>query len=102
MSALRVLYQSRNLSPDGRSGLFVLAWILAGLGLFSLPAEAARLGQDAAKPSKERVLTLAAKDPEATPSVQTDEDSDPYCASARKRLFVEGEGWIVRRVTTCY
>ena len=28
-------------------------------------------------------------------------DEEPGCLRARKRLWVEGEGWIVRRVTTC-
>ena len=28
-------------------------------------------------------------------------DDDAGCYRARKRLWVEGEGWIVRRVTTC-
>jgi hypothetical protein len=29
------------------------------------------------------------------------EADDAQCTTARKRLFVDGEGWIVRRVTTC-
>ena len=29
-------------------------------------------------------------------------DDGKNCGQSRKRLFVEGEGWIVRRVTTCY
>ena len=28
-------------------------------------------------------------------------DDEPGCHRARKRLWVDGEGWIVRRVTTC-
>ena len=28
-------------------------------------------------------------------------DEDGSCFTARKKLWVEGEGWIVRRVTTC-
>jgi hypothetical protein len=28
-------------------------------------------------------------------------DEGAGCRSSRKRLFVEGDGWIVRRVTTC-
>ena len=27
---------------------------------------------------------------------------EPGCSRARKKLWVEGEGWIVRRVTTCF
>lgn len=29
------------------------------------------------------------------------EDDALACTKSRKRLFVDGEGWIVRRVTTC-
>ena len=28
-------------------------------------------------------------------------DDEPGCHRARKRLWVDGDGWIVRRVTTC-
>ena len=28
-------------------------------------------------------------------------DEDGSCFTARKKLWVDGEGWIVRRVTTC-
>lgn len=29
------------------------------------------------------------------------EDDALACTKSRKRMFVDGEGWIVRRVTTC-
>lgn len=29
------------------------------------------------------------------------EDDGANCTKSRKRMFVDGEGWIVRRVTTC-
>ncbi len=32
----------------------------------------------------------------AAPAVEAD---DAHCSTARKKLFVDGEGWIVRRVT---
>jgi uncharacterized membrane protein len=32
---------------------------------------------------------------------ETDGDDDAACTRARRRLWVEGEGWVVRRVTTC-
>ncbi len=41
----------------------------------------------------------AGQDPQVTSSV---EEADPGCLRARKRLWVEGEGWVVRRVTTCF
>ena len=56
----------------------------------------------AAKPAKEPVTVVAAKDVETTSSIETKSPNDASCDISRKRLFVEGEGWIVRRVTTCY
>ncbi|MDR7035299.1 MULTISPECIES: hypothetical protein [Methylobacterium] len=34
-------------------------------------------------------------------SVTEAEDDTANCSRSRRRLWVEGEGWIVRRVTTC-
>ncbi|WP_335645539.1 hypothetical protein [Methylobacterium durans] len=34
-------------------------------------------------------------------SVTEGEDDTANCSRSRRRLWVEGEGWIVRRVTTC-
>ncbi|MCB5176665.1 MULTISPECIES: hypothetical protein [Microvirga] len=72
------------------------------------PAFAAR-GADAgaAKNARAQVTTLASKDlaskdPETTSSITETASEDLNCARSRKRLWVEGEGWIVRRVTTCY
>ena len=28
-------------------------------------------------------------------------DDDATCSRARRRLWIEGEGWVVRRITTC-
>ena len=36
---------------------------------------------------------------EAAPEAAVDA---PGCSKARRRLWVEGEGWIVRRITTCH
>lgn len=42
---------------------------------------------------------LCAKDVSVTSSIQrTDSDA---CHVGRRKLWVEGQGWIVRRVTTC-
>jgi hypothetical protein len=40
------------------------------------------------------------KEPQGTPSVTAADDDK--CLRSRKRLWVEGEGWVVRRVTTCF
>ncbi len=56
----------------------------------------------AAKSLKDNGTAVAVKDVEETGAVQTDASAPPNCERSRKRLFVDGEGWIVRRVTTCY
>jgi hypothetical protein len=57
----------------------------------------------AATSVKDKGTAVAVKDVEETSSIQTDATDDmSNCDRSRKRLFVEGEGWIVRRVTTCY
>ena len=35
------------------------------------------------------------------PSPYSQDTERTDCLRSRKKLFVEGEGWIVRRVTTC-
>ncbi|WP_230532436.1 hypothetical protein [Microvirga roseola] len=87
-------------SPGGRLKRLALFSLIAGFGLAALPVEA-HPGRSKEKPTKEKVVAVAVKDPETTGSLQADEEG-PYCNQSRKRLFVEGEGWIVRRVTTCY
>ena len=44
--------------------------------------------------------TAALEDPQTTSSVGTAEEAN--CMKSRKRLWVEDEGWVVRRVTTCF
>lgn len=81
--------------------LFILS-VFTGAGLSGAAAAAPAGHSAAAKPAKEAVTSVSAKDVETTSSVQATTGSDAYCDISRKRLFVEGEGWIVRRVTTCY
>jgi hypothetical protein len=92
------------ISPlSGSLRLFAVLSIVAGFGLVTQSAQAAPAGHGAAaKPHKETVTAVAAKDVEATSSIQSNPTSAPHCDISRKRLFVEGEGWIVRKVTTCY
>ena len=51
--------------------------------------------------SKTDKSKLARSEPETTGSVGKPEVTEPSCDKSRKRLWVEGEGWVVRRVTTC-
>jgi len=94
----------RRFSPLG-GGLKVMAGlaIAVGFGLAAERTDAAHGGHAvAAKPAKEPVTAVVAKDVETTSSIESRPANDGTCDISRKRLFVEGEGWIVRRVTTCY
>jgi hypothetical protein len=69
-----------------------------------LPVEAAG---SSAKPAKTvsvktQYTSANTKDPQTTSSVTAAASSDMNCQRSRKRLWVEGEGWMVRRVTTCF
>lgn len=70
------------------AGLAVLA---AGLSL-AVPAAAAPAPASKAAPQVDPVKRVAETDAE---------DDGGFCTRARKRLWVDGEGWVVRRVTTC-
>ncbi|MFC5483058.1 hypothetical protein [Microvirga aerilata] len=103
MKTLGASLQKRISPLSGGLKFFAVLSLVAGFGLAAESVQAAPAGHGAAaKPSKEPVTAVAAKDVETTSSVGSATGSDPYCNISRKRLFVEGEGWIVRRVTTCY
>jgi hypothetical protein len=72
----------------------------------TLPAEAAKRPMPAAKAPTAYASTkapAAVQDPATTSSVAVPGPAlDANCSKSRKRLWVEGEGWIVRRVTTCF
>ncbi|MGU3538639.1 hypothetical protein [Methylobacterium sp. A54F] len=42
-----------------------------------------------------------ASDPVKPAAAVENEEDNTNCSRARRRLWVEGEGWIVRRITTC-
>lgn len=48
-------------------------------------------------------ITKIADATQAVPSAAVAEadDDSANCTKSRRRLWVDGEGWIVRRVTTC-
>jgi len=76
----------------------LLGAALAFLVLGSAVQAAAPLEPKAA----DRAATaLAGKDPQTTSSV-TVESLPPNCQRSRKKFWVADEGWIVRKVTTCY
>jgi len=102
MKALGAYVGKKILLLGGFKVLAVLA-IAVVFGFAAERTDAAHAGHSvAAKPAKETVTSVAAKDVETTSSIETKSANDAPCNISRKRLFVEGEGWIVRRVTTCY
>jgi hypothetical protein len=113
MFALRVSNNKENRFRIGSLALIAAAWLVGGVSLVSLPAQAAHSDkQDAASTARNGVTALASQDsslqglastdPETTGSIQPKANEDVNCARSRKRLFVKDEGWIVRSVTTCY
>ena len=93
-------------SPAGGWIPFIASFgIAAGLVFAPMPADAApnlAAGAPAAKVVKGVGTAVAAKDVEETGSIKEQDSDDAICSKSRKRLFVEGEGWIVRKLTTCY
>jgi len=94
----------RRISPlGGALRIMAVLAVAIGFGLAAERTDAVDAGHRvAAKPGKEPVTVVAASDVETTSSIETKSPDDASCDISRKRLFVEGEGWIVGRVTTCY
>ncbi|HEU6441289.1 MAG TPA: hypothetical protein VFF38_02920 [Microvirga sp.] len=104
MTTLKGSRKSRISLRGGRAAFVASLAIAAGIAFAPMPAEAARAPREApaAKALKSNGTAVAVKDVEETGSIETDAVDTSTCDRSRKRLFVEGEGWIVRRVTTCY
>lgn len=67
---------------------------LLALTLATAASAAPAVSRDSAK--------MAEAGPAHTTVVSASEDdASTACSKSRKRLWVEGEGWIVRKVTTC-
>lgn len=70
---------------------------LAALVLFaaaSVPSTAAPAAGQAGRERPEAVKRVA-------DTATAAEDESGTCNRARRRLWVEGEGWVVRRITVC-
>jgi len=73
---------------------FAGALLLIGAGMTgALAAPVADQGPGKVSAAAPSIVPVAA--------VTESEDDATNCSRARRRLWVEGEGWIVRRVTTC-
>ncbi|MEE7447231.1 hypothetical protein MRF4_05080 [Methylobacterium radiotolerans] len=71
----------------------MIAAAAAGAAWLALPLAA----QAANAPAETKV---AEANPQVHP-VSVERDDDVTCSRARRRLWIEGEGWVVRRITTC-
>jgi hypothetical protein len=54
--------------------------------------------QAAAGPSETKVADAGSQ---VHPAAAVEREDDTTCSRARRRLWIEGEGWVVRRITTC-
>ena len=83
-------------------GFATCAGLLLSFSIFAAsPADAASSSVRATKVAS-KIATPPpsdAEDPQTTSSVAVEDDR---CQRSRKRLWVENEGWVVRRVTTCF
>lgn len=64
------------------------------------PASSAKEAKAKIDPHNAPVAEMV-RDPQYTSSTAEDGEGTVNCVRPRKRLWVEGEGWIVRRVTIC-
>ncbi|MCJ2080529.1 hypothetical protein [Methylobacterium sp. J-090] len=74
--------------------------ITAGVVLFGLAGLSSAQAAPAAPQASAEVSQLATRPITAVAAMAEDDDLT-NCSRARRRLWVDGEGWIVRRVTTC-
>jgi hypothetical protein len=89
---------SRFSRPAETAALFAL---VLGVVLAATPRTSA-LAAPADTRQAGRTQTAAAAAVDTTGSVAKPAEEEPGCQKARRKLWVEGEGWIVRRVTTCH
>lgn len=87
----------------GVIGIGALAMLVGGSAALAGPVGAPakrEAGREAARDvGQTGTVSRAAAAPAAT---EADDDPLPEgCTRARRRLWVDGEGWLVRRVTTC-
>ncbi|MBO1021102.1 MULTISPECIES: hypothetical protein [unclassified Methylobacterium] len=79
-----------------RFGLSAALGVALIVGATSIPASAMPGTEGASSTSVQRDAEVG----KVALTVEAEDDA-LACTKSRKRLFVDGEGWIVRRVTTC-
>ncbi|MCJ2096098.1 MULTISPECIES: hypothetical protein [unclassified Methylobacterium] len=61
----------------------------------------ASLANAQAAPGATETKVAEAAPPQVHPVAAVERDDEASCSRARRRLWIEGEGWVVRRITTC-
>jgi hypothetical protein len=87
--------------PKRRNGTGFLALLGAALAFVVLGSAVQAAAPLEPKAADRAAAAMAGKDPQTTSSVTVD-SLPPNCQRSRKKFFVADEGWIVRKVTTCY
>jgi len=87
--------------PIRSNGTATLTLLGAALAIAVLGSAAQAAAPLEPKAADRAAATMAGKDPQATSSVTAD-PLPPNCQRSRKKFFVADEGWIVRKVTTCF
>ena len=57
--------------------------------------------QAEAAPAGTETKVAEASPQQVHPVAAVEREDDATCSRARRRLWIEGEGWVVRRITTC-
>jgi len=57
--------------------------------------------QAEAAPAGTETKVAEASPQQVHPISAVEREDDATCSRARRRLWIEGEGWVVRRITTC-
>ena len=83
-----------------------LLFSVAGATAPALAAPPQRAKAAATAPKSPPTAYSSVKSPNATPEPQlaaeAPAEAGTTCPKARKKLWVEGEGWVVRRVAICF
>jgi hypothetical protein len=88
---------SSRIAGTGAAALLILAG-----GLVPANAAAKAKGPKGAPVAYASSKSPAVTEPTTTASVGQAEVKPSNCRTARRKLWVQDEGWIVRRVTTCF
>jgi hypothetical protein len=80
-----------------------LALLLSGAAWAApVPFKATSAEAGRTKSTATPAMTPVPREAEITGSIEKSSTPEANCTQSRRRLWIKGEGWIVRRVTTCY